>query len=121
MSATRIGITGPVFGTSTLAYGLIQNEEKTTEVEESEIRGGDGDIVGVDQFGKKIPVSFEYLFRDGTGPDAADVGTGSTITSPETATAIYVRSATETHNQAPGYKMVRIEGTSWPDLLDLGP
>ena len=119
MSATRIGITGPVFGTSTLAYGIIENEEAATEVQESEIVGGDGDIVGVDQFGKKTNVNCEYIFRDGTGPDADDVGTGATITSPETATAIYVRSATRSHSKAPGLRMQRIEGTEWPDLLDL--
>ena len=75
MSATRIGVTGPVFGTSTLAYGIIENEEKTTEVEESEIRGGDGDIIGVDQYGKKTTVSFEYTYRSAAGPDEDDVGT----------------------------------------------
>jgi len=117
MSATRIGITGPVFGTQTLAYGLIENEEKTTEVEESEIRGGDGDIVGVDQYGKKTTVSFEYTFRAGGGPGLSDVGSGSTVTSPETATSIYLRSATESFSKAPGYKTVRCEGTEWPDLL----
>ncbi len=117
MPEVRIGIAGPVFGTSTLAFGLIESEEKTTEVEESEIRGGDGDIVGVDQFGKKTTVSFDYTFRNGTGPDAADVGTGATIASPETATAIFVRSATESFSKAPGYKTIRIEGTEWPDLL----
>ena len=117
MGATRIGIAGPVFGTSTLAYGLIESEEKTREVEESEIRGGDGDIVGVDQFGEKTTVNFDYTFRDNTGPDLDDVGTGSTISSPETATAIYVRSATESHSKAPGYKTIRVEGTSFPNLL----
>ena len=117
MSATRIGAAGPVFGTSTLAYGIIENEEKTTEVEESEIRGGDGDIIGVDQYGKKTTVSFEYTYRSPDGPDEDDVGTGATIASPETATAIYVRSATETRPKAPGYKTIRVEGTSWPDLL----
>ena len=117
MSDVRIGVTGPVFGTSTLAYGIIENEEKSTEVEESEIRGGDGDIIGVDQYGKKTTVSFEYTYRSAAGPDADDVGSGSTISSPETSTDIYVRSATETHPKAPGYKTVRIEGTEWPDLL----
>jgi len=117
MADVRIGVTGPVFGTQTLAYGMIENEEKTTEVEESEIRGGDGDIIGVDQYGKKTTVSFEYTYRDNTGPDLDDVGSGSTISSPETATDIYVRSATESHNKAPGYKTVRVEGTEWPDLL----
>lgn len=117
MSSQRIGVTGPVFGTSTLAYGMIENEEVTTEVEESEIRGGDGDIIGVDQYGKKTTVTFEYTFRSAAGPDADDVGTGSTISSPETSTSIYVRSATETRPKAPGYKTIRIEGTSWPDLL----
>lgn len=117
MSATRIGITGPVFGTSTLAYGIIENEEKTTEVEESEIRGGDGDIIGVDQYGKKTTASFEYTYRASGGADEDDVGSGSTITSPETSTAIYVRTATETRPKAPGYKTISVEGTSWPDLL----
>jgi len=60
MSETRIGVAGPVFGTKTLAYGIIENEELSTEVEESEIRGGNGDIIGVDQFGKKTNVSFEW-------------------------------------------------------------
>ena len=117
MSETRIGITGPVFGTNTLAYGIIENEEKTTEVEESEIRGGDGDIIGVDQYGKKTTVSFEYTWINGDGPDDDDVGTGVTITSPETSTAIYVRSSSETYSKAPSYKTQRVEGTSWPDLL----
>lgn len=117
MADVRIGVTGPVFGTTTLAYGIIQNEEATTEVEESEIRGGDGDIIGVDQYGKKTTVSFEYLYRSAAGPDADDVGSGSTITAPETSTSIYVRSATRTHSVAPGYRMQRIEGTEWPDLL----
>lgn len=117
MTATRIGVTGPVFGTSTQAWGIIENEELGTEVEESEIRGGDGDIIGVDQFGKKSPVTFEFTFRAAGGPSASDVGSGSTITSPETATAIYVRSATQSRSKAPGYRTDRIEGTSWPDLL----
>lgn len=117
MSATRIGIAGPVFGTSTLAYGIIENEEKTTEVEESEIRGGDGDIVGVDQYGKKTTVTFEYTYRAAGGAGASDVGSGNTITSPETSTSIYVRSATQTHPKAPGYRTDRVEGTEWPDLL----
>jgi len=117
MSATRIGITGPVFGTSTQAWGLIENEEITTEVQESEITGGNGDIVGVDQYGKKTTVSLEYTFRATGGPDADDVGSGSTVTSPETSTAFYVRSASETRPKAPGYKTLRCEGTSWPDLL----
>ena len=117
MSATRIGVAGPVFGTSTNAWGMVENEEKTTEVQESEITGGDGDIIGVDQYGKKTTVSFEYTFRAAGGAGLTDVGSGSTITSPETSTAIYVRSATEAHAKAPGYKTVRCEGTSWPDLL----
>jgi len=117
MSATRIGVSGPVFGTSTLAYGIIENEEKTTEVEESEIRGGDGDIIGVDQYGKKTSVSFEYTYRAVGGAAFSDVGSGSTITSPETSTSIYLRSVTETRPKAPGYKTIRAEGTEWPDLL----
>ena len=117
MPDVRIGIVGPVFGTSTLNYGLIENEEKVTEVQESEIIGGDGDIVGVDQFGKKINVTFEYLFRAALGPDETDVGTGVAITSPETATVIFVRLVTESRTKAPGYKMIRVEGTRWPDLL----
>lgn len=117
MSETRIGIAGPVFGTSTLAYGIIENEEKETAVEESEIRGGDGDIVGVDQYGKKTNVTFEYTYRSAAGPDEDDVGSGSTITSPETSTSIYVRSATDARAKAPGYRTQRVEGTSWPDLL----
>ena len=117
MPDQRIGITGPVFGTSTLAYGIIENEESTTEVEESEIRGGDGDIIGVDQYGKKTTVSFEYTFRASGGPSSADVGSGSTITSPEGGVEIYVRSSTSTRPKAPGYLTVRIEGTAWPDLL----
>jgi hypothetical protein len=117
MANVRIGYSGPVFGTTNQAYGLIQSEEANTEVQESEIIGGDGDIVGVDQYGKKTTVSFEYMYAAATGPDADDVGTGSTITSPETSTAIYVRSATRSHSIAPGYRMQRIEGTEWPDLL----
>jgi len=117
MADQRIGITGPVFGTTTQAYGLIENEEKTTEVQESEITGGDGDIVGVDQYGKKVNVSFDFTFRATGGVAHSDVGSGSTITSPETSTAIYVRSVSETYSKAPGYKTIRCEGTSWPDLL----
>lgn len=117
MSATRIGVAGPVFGTSTNAWGIVENEELTTEVEESEIRGGDGDIIGVDQYGKKSPVTFEFTYRAAGGTSASDVGSGSTINSPETATAIYVRSHTQTRNKAPGYRTDRVEGTSWPDLL----
>ena len=116
MSAQRIGAAGPVFGTSTNAWGIVENEEVTTEVEESEIRGGDGDIIGVDQYGKKTTVSFDYTYRSADGTDADDVGSGSTITSPESSTAIYVRSATAAYNKAPGYRSQRIEGTSWPDL-----
>ena len=81
------------------------------------LRGGDGDIIGVDQYGKKVTVNFEYTYRAATGPDEDDVGTGSTISSPETATDIYIRSATETRPKAPGYKTLRIEGSEWPDLL----
>ena len=117
MSSQRIGIAGPVFGTSTQAWGLIENEEKTTEVQESEIIGGDGDIVGVDQYGKKTNVSFDFTYRAAGGAAASDVGSGSTITSPETSTAIYVRSFTQSHSKAPGYRTDRVEGTEWPDLL----
>jgi len=117
MSDQRIGVTGPVFGTSTEAWGVVENEEKTTEVQESEIVGGDGDIIGVDQYGKKVNVTFDYTYRSADGTDHDDVGSGSTVTSPESSTAIYVRSCAESWSKAPGYRTIRIEGTSWPDLL----
>jgi len=117
MADVRIGISGPVFGTSTESYGIIENEEKTTEVQESEIIGGDGDIVGVDQYGKKVNVSFDFTYRASGGVTHTDVGSGSTIASPETATSIYVRSVSETFSKAPGYQTIRCEGSSWPDLL----
>lgn len=117
MGEQRIGVTGPVFGTTTLAYGIIESEEATTEVQESEIVGGDGDIIGVDQYGKKTNVSFEYTYRSDAGPDADDVGSGSVIVSPETATSIYVKSAGQSYSKAPGYKTQKIDGTEWPDLL----
>lgn len=116
MGATRIGIAGPVFGTGTQSWGIIENEEKTTEVQESKLTDGDGDIIAVDQYSKEILVSFEYTYRDTGGPDETAVGSGNTIASPETATDIYVRSATETRPKAPGYKTLRIEGSSWPEM-----
>lgn len=116
MPEQRIGIAGPVFGTGTHAWGIIENEEKTTEVQESKLTDGDGDIIAVDQYSKEILVSFEFTFRGAGGPDEDDVGSGSTITSPETSTAIYVRSVTETRPKAPGYQTLRVEGSSWPEM-----
>ena len=117
MSAVRIGEAGPIFGTTDVAYGYIESVEKSTEVQESEITDGDGDIVGVDQYGKKTNVSFEYTFRAIGGPGEASVGAGTTITVPDLGGECYVRTATETKSKAPGYLTYRIEGTIWPDLI----
>jgi hypothetical protein len=106
-----------VFGTTTQAWGVIENEERTEEVQESELTGGDGDIIAVDQHGKKITVTFDYTYRAAGGASESDVGSGTAILSPETSTIIYVRSASRTHSKAPGYRTDRIEGTRWPDLL----
>lgn len=117
MATQRIGITGPVFGTSTETYGIVETEEKTTEVEEQELSGGDGDIVGVDQYSKRVRVTGEYTYRAAGGPDEDDVQSGSTITTPETSTSIYIRSITDRYSKAPGYRTIAFEGTEWPDLL----
>ena len=120
MSAVRIGDIGPIFGTTDQTYGYIESVEKTKEVQESEITNGQGDIVGVDQFGGKTNVSFEYTFQSITGAvDESDVGTGVVITVPDLGGDAYVRSATVSKSKAPGYLTYRIEATIWPDLIIL--
>ena len=122
MATARIGESGPIFGTTDQSYGVIENVEATTEVNEEELTDGDGDIIAVDQHGKKTTCTFEYTYKTSAdGPDLTDVGTGTAINVPDGGTygipsTIYLRSATATRSKAPGYLTIRCEGTSWPSL-----
>ena len=122
MANTLLGLTGVVYGTIGDAQIIVENIRETFSGSVEELTDGDGDIIAVDQHGKKTTCTFEYTYKTSAdGPDLTDVGTGSTISVPDGGTygipsTIYLRSATATRSKAPGYLTIRCEGTSWPSL-----
>jgi len=119
MSTQRIGGTGPKFGTIDETYGIFENIEKTTDVEETELLDGDGDVYAVDQHTKRTRVSGEFTFKAASGIVVSDVGSGSAVTvnttDTEMSTSAYIKSFA--YRKAKGdYMKVSFEGTSWPSL-----
>jgi len=119
MSTQRIGGTGPKFGTVDETYGIFENIEKTTDVEETELLDGDADVYAVDQHTKRTKVSGEFTFKAASGIIVTDVGSGSAVTvnttDTEMTTSAYIKSFSL--RKAKGdYMKISFEGTSWPSL-----
>ena len=119
MPTQRIGGTGPQFGTIDETVGIFESVEVTTEVEETELLDGDSDVFAVDQHTGRTRVSFEFTYKAAGSPQAADVGSGSTVTinpsDSDINQAVYLRSFTLAKAKGE-YRKSRGEGTSWPNL-----
>lgn len=119
MATQRIGAAGPQFGTIDETYGIFENVEITTDVEETELLDGDSDVTAVDQHTKRTRASWEFTYKASGGPAAANVGSGSLVTINATDSDInqqvYVRSYSLVKAKG-DYRKDRGEGTSWPNL-----
>lgn len=119
MSTQRIGLPGPQFGTIDETYGIFENIEVVTEVEETELMDGDSDVTAVDQHTKRIRVTAEFTWKAAGSPQAADVGSGSTVainaSDSDINQAAYLRSFALVKSKG-DYRKSRIEATNWPDL-----
>jgi len=118
--SVRIGAAGPVWGTTDVAWGIINNWDNDTTVDEAKLMRGDNEVYAVEQHSKEVAKNFEYTVINGTGPDADDVGTGTaiTITDPEsggTEGTAYVKRA-NLRWQKGDFKSYSIESTFWPYL-----
>jgi len=118
MAKVRIGIAGPEFGTIDETEAIYENIEITTDVEETELPDGDGDIVAVDQHTKRVRVTGEVTYKAAGEVAAADVGSGSLVTINASDSEIdqecYIRSFSLAKAKG-DYRKHRFEGTNWPD------
>lgn len=119
MPTQRIGESAPKFGTIDEVYGYFESIEFTTEVEETELMDGDGDVTAVDQHTKRTRITAEFTFRADSTITESTVGSGSTVVingsdSDITKTG-YVRSYGRVKTKG-DYMKVRIEATVWPFL-----
>jgi len=119
MPTQRIGATGPKFGTIDETYGIFENVEYTTDVEETELLDGDSDVTAVDQHTKRTRISGEFTYKADSGITESDVGSGSLVTINGTDTDInqegYIRSYSRVKTKG-DYMKIRFEATSWPNL-----
>ena len=119
MATTRIGASGPKFGTIDETYGIFENIEYTTDVEETELMDGDGDVTAVDQHTKRTRITGEFTYKANSGIIETDVGSGSLVTINGTDADInkqgYVRSYNRVKTKG-AYMKIRFEATSWPNL-----
>jgi len=119
MPTQRIGASGPKFGTIDEIYGIFENIEYTTDVEETELMDGDSDVTAVDQHTKRTRITGEFTFKADSGIVESDVGSGSAVTINESDPDInkdgYVRSWSAAKTKG-DYKKIRFEATSWPNL-----
>jgi hypothetical protein len=119
MTTQRIGGTGPAFGTIDETYGIFENVELTTDVEETELLDGDSDVYAVDQHTKRLRISGEYTYKAVGGVADTDVGSGSLVTINASDTDVnqtaYIRSYSSVKTKG-DYRKIRFEGTSWPAL-----
>jgi len=111
----RLGGTYAVFGTSDESYGIVTNVEKSTTVEENPLPRGDGEIYAVQQFKKTVAYSGTLRLVAAGGPDADDVGSGSTFACPDLGDAIYIKTITQTKT-GEDWQEYQFEGTAWPYL-----
>ena len=126
MADTLIGDSDLTFGiTETGTIGYFESLEYDASVEILEVVDGDGDIVSVDFYGKKIAVSgtFAYTANSDANDPADKIGTGTTITigqSPvgdgfSSASTIYVTKVRQSFSNTDVLK-VEFEGMYWPNL-----
>ncbi len=119
MATQRIGLSTPVFGTVDETEGIFENVEYTTEVEETELLDGDGDVTAVDQHTKRTRITGEFTYKADSGITESDVGSGSVVNICPTDSDInltgYLRAYTRVKTKA-DYMKIRFEATSWPNL-----
>lgn len=119
MPTQRIGAAGPKFGTIDETYGIFENIEFTTDVEETELLDGDSDVTAVDQHTGRTRISGEFTFKADSTITEATVGSGSTVVINGSDTDItktgYMRSYSRVKTKG-DYMKIRFEATSWPNL-----
>lgn len=119
MATQRIGASGPKFGTIDETYGIFENIEFTTDVEETELLDGDSDVTAVDQHTGRTRISGEFTFKADSTITEATVGSGSLVTINGSDADItkqgYMRSYTRVKTKG-DYMKIRFEATSWPNL-----
>ena len=119
MSTQRIGASGPKFGTIDEVYGIFENIEYTTDVEETELLDGDSDVTAVDQHTKRTRISGEFTYKADSTIIESTVGSGSTVAINSSDSDItktgYVRSYSRAKTKG-DYMKIRFEATSWPNL-----
>jgi len=119
MPTQRIGASGPQFGTIDETYGIFENIEYTTDVEETELLDGDSDVTAVDQHTKRTRITGEFTYKADSGIIETDVGSGSVVSINASDSDItqdgYVRSYSRAKTKG-DYMKIRFEATSWPNL-----
>jgi hypothetical protein len=119
MGTQRIGLSGPKFGTIDETYGIFDNIEFTTEVEETELLDGDSDVTAVDQHTKRTRISGEFVYKANSSITEAAVGNGSSVSinaaDSDVTKSGYIRSYSRVKSKG-DYMKIRFEATSWPNL-----
>jgi len=119
MATQRIGLSTPAFGTIDETYGIFENVEFTTDVEETELLDGDSDVTGVDQHTKRTRITGEFTFKADSTIIESTVGNGSAIainaSDSEITKSGYVKSYSRVRTKG-DYMKIRFEATSWPNL-----
>ena len=119
MATQRIGGAQPQFGTIDEAYGIFENVEVVTEVEETELMDGDSDVFAVDQHTRRVRSSGEFTFKTTAIINPAAVGSGTSIQVNASDSDInqlaFLRSFTLSKSKG-DYRKGRFEGTDWPFL-----
>jgi len=119
MATKRIGASGPSFGTIDETYGIFENIEFTTDVEETELMDGDSDVTAVDQHTKRTRISGEFTYLSDATITESTVGNGSAVSVNASDSDItksgYIRSYSRVKTKG-DYMKIRFEATSWPSL-----
>lgn len=119
MATQRIGASGPSFGTIDETYGIFENIEFTTDVEETELLDGDSDVTAVDQHTKRTKISGEFTYKADSTITESVVGNGSAIainsSDSDMTKSGYVKSYGRAKSKG-DYMKIRFEATSWPNL-----
>lgn len=114
--AIKIGDPALTWGTEDETFGYTSNVTSDENVQEFEQQRGDGETVAVEQFGKRIDLTFDYAhILD--GPEG-QVGTGTaiTLTDAEFPGDYYVKSASKTRSIG-AYMTQTIQATNWPFVV----
>jgi len=123
MANTRLGLTGPVWGTVGDTDILVESITESTDGDWEELQNGDGDIVAAVAYGDRVEFSLEVTMKNSTGLHSSYlVDRGSTITLPadesemnKDSLDLYVQSKEKARNKG-AWLTASLTAIGFPDM-----